>query len=380
MHPYCLKLHVEKEEESRNHSLFSQEEVWKYERPTEQESHEEINVVSDEEAPATETKREDRLGRVEGRPLKSALLNRNRARSTRERKRVSFGPVHVALFGESEGNQTSETKSETLEVQTLTPDRDDNVGQQREKKGRALSLQEYRQLRQNKRPLVEKQGDYTTKWPSVSETPKELTPIFCFQGQKQNPCRPKSTPLHPESSSSSLRAPNPAQSKPRSRLKGSEPRTISPASLLPDNTPDPNLVLLDGKRSPVKKQTLLNVDPPNPVLLPVPSSSSQSTCSQETPNKSSAAPPQDITSPAHKEFNIENTAPSQEGKSSPTKRPPAQTRSRSPKSSPGQNCPPPVLSRCPPPLTQVSQSPPEEPPPPQTDCKQPRAAVESGNI
>ncbi|KAG8015158.1 hypothetical protein GBF38_022472 [Nibea albiflora] len=59
MHPYCMRLHVEEEGDKprRKDTLFSQEEVWKYERPTE-ESDEEINVVSDDEVTLQETKEE----------------------------------------------------------------------------------------------------------------------------------------------------------------------------------------------------------------------------------------------------------------------------------------------------------------------------------
>ncbi|XP_037546166.1 peroxisome proliferator-activated receptor gamma coactivator-related protein 1 [Nematolebias whitei] len=458
MHPYCLKLHVEKEDKSRKKQfLFSQEEVWKYEQPTE-ESDEEINVVSDEEAPVKGTKEEDGLEAKgdKGRCLKSVLLNGNssRAASTRERKRVSFGPVHVASFDESEeegigeknqlSGDTNETKSEslTLELPTLTPDRKDNadVGQQSDKKGepkvKSLSLQEYRQLRQNRRPLVEKPGDYMTKWPSVPETPKELTPIFGFQRQERNLCRPKTTHLDPDlhrSESSSHRASSlhPSESKRtsyphRSRLKYSRAKSkmISPASPLPDNTANLNLVLIEGKKSPIKQQTLFNVDPPNPVLLSLPSnpasnSSSESRCLQEIQNDLSAAPSQAITldteplvSSVNKEF---TTTLSQESKASPTKMPPdvssgspVQTGSapssvKPPNSSPSHtnrveplpkgpqsSSPDPVKSiKCPTPPIETSMLVKEESPdvlqissgepsPPQTDCKELSAAVESG--
>lgn len=471
MHPYCLKLHVEKEDKSREKLfLFSQEEVWKYERPTE-ESDEEINVVSDEEAPVEGTEEEDGLDAKgdKGRCLKSVLLNGNssRAASTRERKRVSFGPVHVASFDEYEeegvgkknqlSGDTNETKSENLtpELPTLTPDRRDDadVGQQSDKKGepkvKSLSLQEYRQLRRNRRPLVEKPGDYMTKWPSIPETPKELTPIFCFQGQESNLCRPKTTRLDPdlhknESSShcaSSSHASNPSGSKRssyphRSRIKSSraEPKMISPASPVPDDTANPNVILLERKKSPVKKQTLFNVDPPNPVLLSLPSnpaanSSSKSGCLQEMQNDLSAAPsqaiasdPESLVSSLNKEFNTKNTL-FQESKASPTDMPPdvpsgspVQTGSapssiRPPNTSPSQinrveplsegsqsssplpvkstKCPTPLLSLPPPietsmlvkeELPDVLQIPSGKPPPPQTECKEQSAAVESGKL
>lgn len=448
MHPYCLKLHVEKEDKSRKDQfLFSQEEVWKYERPTE-ESDEEINVVSDEEAPVKGTKEDDGLDAEgdRGWRLKSVLLNGNpsRAASTRERKRVSFGPVHVASFDESEeegvGEKDQLTKSEslTLDLPTLTPDSKDNadVGHQSDKKGepkvKSLSLQEYRQLRQNRRPLVEKPGDYMTKWPSVPETPKELTPIFCFQGQERNLCRPKMTYLDPdlhrnESSSHCASSLHPSESKRsscphRSRLKCSraKSRMISPASPLPDKA-NPNLILLEGETSPI-----FNIDPPNPVLLSLPSnpaanSSPESRCLQEIQNDLSAAPSQALTSDTeslasslNKEF---TTTLSQGSKASPTKMPPdvssgspAQTGSgpssfKPPNSSPSQtnrvepqprgprsSSPDPVKSiKCPTAPVETSmlvkeespdvlQIPSGEPSPPQTDCEEPSAAIESGKL
>ncbi|XP_040905620.1 peroxisome proliferator-activated receptor gamma coactivator-related protein 1 [Toxotes jaculatrix] len=50
-----------------------------------------------------------------------------------------------------------------------------------EPKPKSLSLEEYRRLRQQKKPTpVEKQDDNSTKWPSLPELPKELTPIPCL--------------------------------------------------------------------------------------------------------------------------------------------------------------------------------------------------------
>lgn len=325
MHPYCLKLHVEEEEEEevklrKNHTLFSQEEVWKYERPSE-ESDEEINVVSDDEATVKETKEEEGGGeeRDNGRLLRGVLLNGNstRAPPSREKKRVSFGPVQVASFDESAGkglnekNRTSGHASETvsvppnstkalpagsaLEPQTPSPEMSSNEAEvlppKGETKAKSLSLQQYRQLRQKRQPLVEKQGNYTTKWPSVSEPPKELTPILCLQ----NSCGPKTAHHYPDGRRSSAdqvhrsqtagfkthRAsapfrPHPSEAKPSTHLRRSglkrpriESKVISPVSPLPDVTANPNVIPPESKKSPVKKPTLLSSDPPNPVLLPL---------------------------------------------------------------------------------------------------------------
>ncbi|KAF7645975.1 hypothetical protein LDENG_00195540 [Lucifuga dentata] len=50
-----------------------------------------------------------------------------------------------------------------------------------EPKPKSLSLEEYRRLRQQKKAApVEKQGNHSTKWPSLPELPKELPPIPCL--------------------------------------------------------------------------------------------------------------------------------------------------------------------------------------------------------
>lgn len=285
MHTYCLKLHVEEEsaELQNNHTLFSQEEVWKYERPTE-ESDEEINVVSDDEGAAPETKQDEAAaaGSARGKLLKGVLLSGNY--SPRGKKRVSFGPVHVASFdpsvekGPDEEMSSDETASPLLGDKTAlknpsdsvsesrtqpsqsSPDRAEALPRKAEAKAKALSLQQYRQLRQKRQPLVEKQGNYTTKWPSVPEPPKELTPILCLQGHRPAGWAPK--PQHPAAAAA--------------RPQPSEDRTLTPPrhSGLKRPRTDlaaPKVIVVPGsKGSPVKKSARLSIDPPNPVLLPMP--------------------------------------------------------------------------------------------------------------
>lgn len=309
MHPYCLKLHVEE----GDRSLFSQEEVWRYEEPTE-ENDEEINVVSDDEAPVKDTKQEHGVeGRRDGCLPKSVLLNGNSSRvaPSRGRKRVSFGSVQVALFDESleaglnekslTCEQMDESDSGPLESKEalvndagsapelstpssgMNPSKT-NVGPEKsDRKTKSLSLQQYRQLRQERRPLVEKRRNYTTKWPSVSELPKELTPILCFQGQQHSVFKPKmtlfdpdlhrpdcKTSAHPIFSSQCLNPPEAGLPPHRhcSRLKhpwaGS--KFFSPTSPLTDIAANPNATVPAGKKS----ATLHSSDPPNPVLVPLP--------------------------------------------------------------------------------------------------------------
>ncbi|XP_034396601.1 peroxisome proliferator-activated receptor gamma coactivator-related protein 1-like [Cyclopterus lumpus] len=334
MHPYCLKLHVEEEADElrENHTLFSQEEVWKYERPSE-ESNEEINVVSDDDEVTVKDPKEE-AEKSYNILLKSVLLNGNLSRTPppREKKRVSFGTVQVASFeltekGSSrliERNLTTEQTSETasvslnstnalenpagsaLEPQTLSSemssDKAATLSLKGETKVKSLSLQQYRQLRQKRLPLVEKQRNYTTMWPCVSEPPTELTPILCLQEQRQNSCGPKDTHQYPDGRRSGADQlhlsetpghkthcipappmPHPPEPKPSTHLQRNKlkhPRTeskiISSASLQPDVTANPNVTVHESKKSPVKKPTLFSSDPPNPVLLPRPVSQTTS--------------------------------------------------------------------------------------------------------
>ncbi|XP_028271528.1 peroxisome proliferator-activated receptor gamma coactivator-related protein 1 isoform X2 [Parambassis ranga] len=292
MHPYCLKLHVEDDKPRKSHTIFSKEEVWKYERPTE-ETDEEINVVSDDEAPVKETKEEDEVDGNRNDGPKSVLLNGSSPRTppSRGRKRVSFGSVQVAVFDESEEkelnekNVTSKTESapsnstkalenpadSAPEPQVMDSLRTEAQPLKGGRKAKSLSLQQYRQLRQKRQPLVEKQGNYTTKWPSVSEPPKELTPILCLQGQNKSGFQTKMAHLHPDLHTSDHTSPPPSETKPSSPLRHtglkrprSESKITPPASPLIDTRADPS----ENKK--LKKPALLSSDPPNPVLLPLP--------------------------------------------------------------------------------------------------------------
>lgn len=65
-----------------------------------------------------------------------------------------------------------------------------------EPKPKPLSLQEYRLLRQQKKPApVEKPEDHSTKWPSLPEAPTELPPIPCLPDPSpRDPRRPLPQP------------------------------------------------------------------------------------------------------------------------------------------------------------------------------------------
>lgn len=304
----------------RNHTFFSREEVWKYERPTE-ESDEEINVVSDDEVAVKEPKEIEEGGEKSGKPLKSALL---KAKSSREKKRVSFGPVQVASFNESveaglnEKSPTGSHTSGTIPVplnsteahqnpsgsaddpQTssseMNEDKAEVLPPKGQKKAKSLTLQQYRLRHHKRHSLMEKQGNHTTKWPSVSGSPQELTPILCLQGQTLNNCGPQlshhysdgtrrdtnqlhrsHTPGYKTRLTSAAPRIHHSEAKPPTPLRRSglkrprtESRILTPASPLPIVTVGLNVNVSESKKSPIKKPALLSSDPPNPVLLPVP--------------------------------------------------------------------------------------------------------------
>lgn len=374
MHPYCLKLHVDDQQ-----TVFSQGEVWRYEKPTE-ESDEEINVVSDDEAPVNKTKEEEQSDgrRDTGKRLKSVLVNgdSSKAPPSREKKRVSFGPVQVASFDESvekglnEKKLTSGHTSESVSVlpdskkalenpsgPALEPqipsldtnsDKAETVSLKGETKVKSLSLQQYRQLRQKRQPLLEKQGNYTTKWPSVSDPPKELPPILCLQGQRQSSCRPETVQHYPEGTRSTTDPlhqpgykasshhtsppprPTPSEAKPthlhHSGLKRlrTESRMISPASPLPDITGNVNVTVPGTKKSPVKKPTLLSSDPPNPVLLPLPVSQTAPPPADQSSSKSEEDQDSSLYSIRHSKENQNESSTLSPQKQAPSSEPKTQ--------------------------------------------------------
>uniref|UniRef100_A0A8C6T795 Si:dkey-93h22.8 n=1 Tax=Neogobius melanostomus TaxID=47308 RepID=A0A8C6T795_9GOBI len=273
MHSYCLKLQVEEEpgKSIKNSVLFSKEEVWKYERPSE-DIDEEINVVSDDdEAVGAQMKECDNSSK----PLKSALLNGSP--SKKEKKRVSFGAVQVTSFdlesvqvkrdiASSAANHCPDALANDTALESTISSENDiitDTPQKPEGKRKPISLQQYRQLRQKRQPLVEK-GNYTTKWPSVTVPPKELTPILGVSGQKTTSVKPVITQNSIEGTKTSSDV-QPLKTKASNDLphKAKRPRIKPVASL-------PNLPLPLCKKSPTKKPTILSSDPPNPVLVPLP--------------------------------------------------------------------------------------------------------------
>ncbi|KAL1005518.1 hypothetical protein UPYG_G00060100 [Umbra pygmaea] len=229
MHPYCLRVCLDEEgkdwvsaphqgassfrEQNMDHEVNLEGEVWRYTKPGLEESDEEIDVdgTDDEECQVA-----------------------------KEKKRVSFGPVLVTSYeppdepdlnvlpdlSELTGQITSnEDNTKPVGTESLTssspksspgpcsdssrhpvvtgsPERTAEGPLEEEpfpqpggaKPRPALSLQQYRMLRQHKTlPLVARPENSTTKWPSVDKTPKELPPIPCLQGLELTTQGPEKT-------------------------------------------------------------------------------------------------------------------------------------------------------------------------------------------
>lgn len=86
-------------------------------------------------------------------------------------------------------------------IETVSSEQQPEASQPCEPKQKSLSLQQYRLLRQQKKPSpLEKVGDSSTKWPTLPETPKELPPIPCLPDPNpKDPRRAASTPVKKES-------------------------------------------------------------------------------------------------------------------------------------------------------------------------------------
>ncbi|KAM9804395.1 uncharacterized protein pprc1 [Neosynchiropus ocellatus] len=139
-----------------------------------------------------------------------------------------------------------------------------------EPKPKSLSLAEYRQLRQQKKPVpVEKQDDHSTKWPQLPELPRELPPIPCLpdprvKGRCPNPLvakkdldeikpawqpRGPGAPPTPEALlappaymvASSSKVPSTTVSKPQQKTDSATGLTPKPASIQNSSATEPSL-------------------------------------------------------------------------------------------------------------------------------------------
>ncbi|KAL6487386.1 hypothetical protein MHYP_G00040120 [Metynnis hypsauchen] len=202
-----------------------------------------------------------------------------------------------------------------------------------EPKPKSLSLQQYRLLRQHKKPpSPEKTGDNSTKWPSLPETPKELPPIPCLPDLNPRDPRRASTPakkepaaeimpawqprgpaapptpeallIPPASMLASSRKPEPLKSAPPPPSKPAENSAlVQPNSVVPSVQPSPTKLSISTNVpqntiprtvSPAAKQTPVEM----PVSLPVATTNGasqslraagQTKCLQDTPSTSAQA-------------------------------------------------------------------------------------------
>ncbi|XP_030627934.1 peroxisome proliferator-activated receptor gamma coactivator-related protein 1 [Chanos chanos] len=223
-------------------------------------------------------------------PQRSALAKHN---TGKEKKRVTFAS-DLTLYHEIPQEETLGDPSETpvldcSESERAVRDTEGdssavNVGspapsvsddqettkispQQHESKPKALSLQEYRLLRQKKKPpVVKKHVDPRTKWPSLPEPPSELPPIPCLPGFQPPPCTSKAQNVSPVA--------------PVSVLKSKGDKSVKPAPV----TASPL------KRRVAKRVLVQTSDPPNPVRVPLQFPASCHTESKgESPSSSTVA-------------------------------------------------------------------------------------------
>ncbi|CAM4731242.1 unnamed protein product [Leuciscus chuanchicus] len=184
MHPYCIRTHLEKEKEVHVSVEEEEEEefvdVEGYEEAEENQSGHGLDPKAGSGSSLISKSEEDRdeddVCRNSGNtssldrsvlmttPRRSALLK------TREksRKTVTFA-VNLTFVHEIPPDDESDSDSGS------TSSKSDITSPQKPK---ALSLQQYRLLRQSKQPREETRMDYRTKWPSLPDFPRELPAIL----------------------------------------------------------------------------------------------------------------------------------------------------------------------------------------------------------
>uniref|UniRef100_A0A1A8FW66 Peroxisome proliferator-activated receptor gamma, coactivator-related 1 n=1 Tax=Nothobranchius korthausae TaxID=1143690 RepID=A0A1A8FW66_9TELE len=173
-------------------------------------------------------------------------------------------------------------------IAAVAPEITSPVGAAPEPKPKSLSLQEYRRLRQLKKPTpMEKQDHNSTKWPTLPEPPKELPPI---------PCLPYPNPKDPRHPCSKAANKEVEEIKPAWQPRGPgapptpEALLVPPAYMIsssskvssaapvpkPQQTPEASKPALKPSPSPPDSDNTLPVHPPTaakPEVLNVPQSS-----------------------------------------------------------------------------------------------------------
>lgn len=183
MHPYCIRTHLEKEKEVHVSVEEEEEEefvdVEGYEEPEENQSGHGLDPKAGSGSSLISKSEEDRdedVCRNSGNtssldrsvlvatPRRSALLKTR----GKNRKTVTFA-VNLTFVHEIPPDDESDSDSES------TSSKSDITSPQKPK---ALSLQQYRLLRQSTQPREETRMDYRTKWPSLPDFPRELPAIL----------------------------------------------------------------------------------------------------------------------------------------------------------------------------------------------------------
>ncbi|TSK42174.1 Peroxisome proliferator-activated receptor gamma coactivator-related protein 1 [Bagarius yarrelli] len=89
--------------------------------------------------------------------------------------------IKTPLYVPDEKPTPSESSNNNCREMAASLEQQSEVSQPSEPKQKSLSLQQYRLLRQQKKPCpMEKVADNSTKWPTLPEAPKELFPIPCL--------------------------------------------------------------------------------------------------------------------------------------------------------------------------------------------------------
>lgn len=179
MHPYCIRTDLEKEvrvsvEEEEEEEFID---VEGYEEPEENQSGQDPKAESGSSliSKSEEDRDEDVCRNSENIPsldksVRMTTPQRSALLKTREknRKTVTFA-VNLTFVHEIPPDDESDSDSESTSCKS------DITSPQKPK---ALSLQQYRLLRQSKQPRDETRMDYRTKWPSLPDFPRELPAIL----------------------------------------------------------------------------------------------------------------------------------------------------------------------------------------------------------
>lgn len=175
MHPYCIRIDLEKESRSAEVRVCAEEEefvdVEGYEEQEENflgqsgdldpeaESGSSLVCVSEEDC--HEDKQNGLDKNVQITRQRSALVKTGD--SARMKKTVTFAENLVSVHEiPPDSDLPDDSKNDVTSPQKPKP----------------LSLQQYRLLRQTKQPLEERRMDFRTKWPSLPDLPRELPSIL----------------------------------------------------------------------------------------------------------------------------------------------------------------------------------------------------------